>query len=257
MNNIFACTGRVALVTGSSGDIGAGIATALADNGADIVVHYVASKSRAEAVASDIRDRGRRAIALGADLRDPKAVTTMIENASRELGPIDIVINNAGVRRKTGDHKYILEVTDEEWDVELDSHLKAAFLVCKAALPSMIERRWGRIINISSVVAKSGGVGASVHYPAAKGGIISFTKALATQIAKNGITANVLSPGIIDTERVRWRSPAQMQEHIDKIPVGRLGQVAEIAAAAVYLSSEPAAYVTGATLEINGGLYMA
>ena len=254
--NMFSCTGRVALVTGGSGDIGAAVATALADNGADVIVHYVAGRERAQAVAAEVRKLGRRAAALGADLRDAEAVAALVEAARRELGPIDIIVNSAGVRRKPGDHKYILEVSEEEWDIELDSHLKAAFLVCKAILPDMIARRWGRIINLSSVAGRSGGVGASVHYPAAKGGIMSFTKALANQVAKDGITANVVSPGIIDSERVRWRTPAQMQEHVGKIPVGRLGQVGEIAAAVVYLASEPAAYVTGANIDVNGGLYM-
>lgn len=257
MTDFFDCTGRTVLVTGASGDIGAEIARTFAGFGANVAVHYVANRESAECVADSIRQMGRQATTVSADIANARQVSEMVEATRAALGHVDIAVNNAGVRRKPGDHKYILEVTESEWDAELDSHVKGAFLVCKAVLPEMIERNWGRIINLSSVVARSGGVGASVHYPAAKSGVIGFTKALATQVAGHGVTANVISPGIIDTERVRWRTPAQMKDHVSKIPVGRLGTVSEIAAAAIYFASEAAGYTTGATLDVNGGLYMA
>jgi len=250
-------SGRIALVTGASGDIGAAIAGMLAAHGADVGVHYHVSRERAEAVAETVRSHGRRAAVLGADLAQPRDVETMMEALTRTLGGVGILVNNAGTRRKTGDHKYLLEVTEEEWDREIDSHLKAAFLCCKAAVPHMIAGGWGRIVNLSSVVGRAGGVGASVHYPAAKAGMHGFTKGLVTQLSKHGITANLVAPGIIDSERIRWRTTAQLQEHIDRIPAGRLGTVDEIAAAVLFLASPIAAYVTGATLDVNGGLYMA
>ena len=250
-------SGKVALVTGASGDIGGAVARMLAAHGAEIGVHCVANIDQAEALASEIRTGGGRAMAVRADVAAEAEVQAMIAAVASELGTVDILVNNAGVRRKPGDHKYLLDVTAEEWDTEIDSHLKGVFLCCKAAVPHMIRKGEGRIVNVSSVIGRSGQAGASVHYPAAKAGMFGFTKALANQVAANRITVNCVAPGIIDTERIRWRSPEQINEQVAKIPLGRLGGVDEIAAAVLFLASSAAAYITGATLDINGGLYMA
>ena len=257
MTNLLDLSGRTALVTGASGDIGGAIARMLADHGAAVAVHCVSGMDRAQALVDGISQAGGRASAVRADIVRAGDVDAMVKQVRDTLGPVDILVNNAGVRRRTGDHKYLLEVTEDEWDLELDSHLKGMFLCCKACVPGMIDAGGGRIVNLASVVARSGQVGASVHYPTAKAGMFGFSKALANQLAGKGITVNCVAPGLIDTERVRWRTPEQMREHTAKIPLGRLGTVDEVAAAVLYLASPLAAYVTGATLDVNGGLYMA
>jgi len=257
MRNLLDLSGRVALVTGASGDIGGAVARLFAEHGADVVVHYAQKKERAEALAEEIGRLGRRAVAVQADLTSAVEVESLVSQTIAAFNRVDILVNNAGVRRKPGDHKYILEVTEAEWDVELDSHLKAAFLCSRCCVPHMIRHQFGRIINVSSVVARSGSSGASVHYPAAKAGMFGFTKALATQVAPKGITVNVVAPGIIESERIRWRTPAQISDQIGRVPVGRLGKTSEIAAAALFLASSAASYITGATVDVNGGLYMA
>jgi len=250
-------SGRTALVTGASGDIGSAIAITLASHGAAVGVHCASSVDKADAIVEAIREKGGRATTVCADVADDAQVKGMVAGLSRELGAVDILVNNAGVRRRTGDHKYLLDVTEEEWDLEIDSHMKGMFLCCRACVPQMIDAGGGRIVNISSVVGRSGLIGASVHYPAAKSGMFGFTKALANQLAGKRITVNCVAPGMIDTERVRWRTPEQMREHVAKIPLGRLGTVDEIAAAVLFLASPIAGYITGATLDVNGGLYMA
>jgi len=248
--------GKVAIITGSSGDIGAGVALMFAEQGANVVINYLSKKEKAEEICSKIKNTGSKALAIQANVIEAADVDNLISKTITEFGHIDIIVNNAGTRRKPGNHKYILDVTEEEWDMEIDSHLKGTFNCCKKVLPGMIKRKFGRIINISSVVAKSGSSGASVHYSAAKAGIIGFTKALATQVAMYGITVNTVAPGIIDTERVRWRTPKMMADHVSKIPLGRLGKIEEVAAAITFLVSENAGYITGATIDVNGGIYM-
>jgi len=257
MRNLLDLTGRVALITGATGDIGGAIVRLFAEHGADVVVHYAQNKERAEALAEEIGCLGRRALTVQADVASAPEVESMVGQTVAAFHRLDILVNNAGVRRKPGDHKYILDVTEAEWDLELDSHLKAAFLCARSCLPHMIGQRFGRIINVSSVVARSGASGASVHYPAAKAGMFGFTRALANQVAANGITVNVVAPGIIDSERIRWRTPEQLKDHIAKVPLGRLGKATEVAASILFLASSAASYITGTILDVNGGLYMA
>jgi len=257
MRNLLDLSERVALLTGATGDIGAAAARLFAEHGADVAVHYAQKKERAETLAEEIRLLGRRALTVQADITSAAEVESMVTETVRTFGRIDVLVNNAGVRRKPGDHKYILEVTEAEWDLELDSHLKGAFLCSRSCVPHMITQQWGRIINVSSVVARTGSIGASVHYPAAKSGMFGFTKALANQVAAHTITANVVAPGIIDSERIRWRTPEQLRDHAGKVPLGRLGQASEVAAAILFLASPAASYITGATLDVNGGLCMA
>jgi 3-oxoacyl-[acyl-carrier protein] reductase len=257
MRNLLDLSGRVALITGATGDIGAAVARLFAEHGADVAVHYAQKKESAEALSEEIRLLGRRARTVQADITSAAEVESMIIETVRTFDRIDVLVNNAGVRRKPGDHKYILEVTDAEWDLELASHLKGAFLCCRSCVPHMIRQQFGRIINVSSVVARTGSTGASVHYPAAKAGMFGFTKALANQVAAHRITVNVVAPGIIDSERIRWRTAEQLRDHAAKIPLGRLGQTSEVAAAILFLASQAASYITGATLDVNGGLCMA
>jgi 3-oxoacyl-[acyl-carrier protein] reductase len=250
-------TGRVGLVTGATGDIGAAIVQIFAEHGADVVIQYAQRKERADHLADRVRQLGRAALTVQADLARPSDVESLVAEIIRVFGKIDILVNSAGARRKPGEHRYILDVTEADWDRELGSHLKAAFLCCRSCVPHMIHQKYGRIINVSSVVARSGLCGASVHYPSAKAGLLGFTKALAQQLAAQGITVNAVAPGIIDSERIRWRTPEQLSDQIAKIPVGRLGNVNEVAAAILFLASAAAGYITGATLDVNGGLYMA
>lgn len=256
MGNLLDLAGRVAIITGATGDIGRAVARLFAEHGADVVVHYAQKQEAAVALAEEIRQLGRQAIAVQADITSAAAVDSLVSKTVQAFARVDVLVNNAGVRRVPGDHKYILEVTEAEWDIEIDSHLKGAFLCCRSAVPHMIKQRYGRVINVSSVAARTGAIGASVHYPAAKAGMFGFTKALANQVALHGITANVVAPGIIDSERIRWRTPEQLKEHAAKIPVGRLGQAPEVAAAILFLASSAASYITGATLDVNGGLFM-
>ena len=248
--------GKVAIITGASGDIGAGTALMFSEMGVNVVINYLSNRKKAEEVASKIEKMGKHFMVIQANASKMSEVDSMVSETVNRFGRIDILVNNAGVRRKPGDHKYILDVTEEEWDMEIDSHLKSTFNCSKKVLPFMIKQKYGRIINISSVAARSGSIGASVQYPAAKAGIVGFTKALANQVAKDGITVNVVAPGMIDSERINWRTPAMMEEHIKKIPVGRVGKIEEVAATIVFLSSNNAAYITGATIDVNGGMYM-
>lgn len=256
MDTLLDLTGRTALVTGASGDIGSAIARMLASHGAAVGVHCLSSVEQAESLAAEIASAGGKAMALRADVGRAEEVAAMVDKLASRFGPVDVLVNNAGVRRRTGDHKYILEVTEEEWGRELESHLDGMFLCCKACVPHMIEAGAGRIVNVSSVVGRSGLVGASVQYASAKAGMFGFTKALANQMSSKNITVNCIAPGLIDTVRIRWRTPEQMREHVAKIPLGRLGTVDEVAGAVLYLVSPIGGYVTGATLDINGGLYM-
>ena len=252
---------KVVLITGASRGIGAAAALMFAENGANVVINYFSKKEKAEEISKKIEELGRKSIIIQADVAKIKEVEDMVSKIIKEFGTIDILVNNAGVGRQDiithGMGKnYILDVTEEEWDIYIDTHLKGTFNCCKNVLPYMIKERCGRIINISSVVGESGGLGASVQYAAAKAGIIGFTKALAHQVAKDNITVNVVSPGMIATERIQYRTSEQMAEHTKKIPAGRVGKSEEIAAAIYYLASYNAAYITGATIDVNGGMYM-
>jgi 3-oxoacyl-[acyl-carrier protein] reductase len=256
MRNLLDLSGRVALITGATGDIGCAVARLFAEHGADVVVHFAQKRESAEALAEEIRQLGRRALTVQANVASAPDVESMVAQTVETFSRIDVLVNNAGVRRKPGDHKYILDVTEAEWDIEVDSHLKGAFLCSRCCVPHMIAQRFGRIVNISSAVARTGSSGASVHYPAAKAGMFGFTKALANQVALQGITVNVVAPGIIDSERIRWRTPEQLKHHLANVPLGRLGDATEVAAAILFLASPAASYITGVTFDVNGGLCM-
>jgi 3-oxoacyl-[acyl-carrier protein] reductase len=237
--------GKIALVTGASRGIGQAIAVALAREGVDVAVNFRARRNEAGVVCDQIEKLGRRTIAVGADVSVAADVSRLIEIVQRELGTISILVNNAAIIRPRPPE----EVTEQIWDEVIDVNLKSQFLVTQAVLPSMRARKWGRIINLSSVAAQVGGWNGP-HYAASKAGIVGLTHAYASLLIKEGITVNVISPAMIVTEMVTGNP--NLQPSI--IPMGRFGMVEEVAEVAVMLAKN--GYITGQTYNVNGGLYM-
>jgi 3-oxoacyl-[acyl-carrier protein] reductase len=231
--------GKVALVTGSGRNIGRAIALALAKDGADVVVNARSNRQEAEAVAAEVGELGRRSRALLADVGDRRQLESLLEQALAEFGRIDIVVNNAAVRP----HKPFAEMTYDDWRGTLATDLDSAFLTTKAALPGMLERKWGRVINFSGLQAFQGRHGGA-HISAAKVGLIGLTRALSTELAPSGILVNCIVPGMIDTVR-EGASVTRTS--------GRMGQPAEIASLCAYLCSDAAGFLTGQTIHVNGG----
>lgn len=243
---MFDLTGRRALVTGASGGIGAAVARQLHAQGAALVL----SGRRRDALEALVDDLGERARIEVADLADAAASERLIRAAEAE-GNIDILINNAGLTRDN----LALRLKDEDWQTVLDVNLSAAFRLVRAALRGMMKRRFGRIINVTSIVAVTGNPG-QANYAAAKAGMIGMSKALAAEVASRGITVNCIAPGFIETAMTDVLDEAQRARLLERIPMGRLGAGVDVAAAAGYLASEEAGYVTGQTLHVNGGMAM-
>ncbi len=237
--------GRVALVTGGSRGIGRSIALALAGAGACVAVNYRVEAEAAAEVVRAITGAGGAAVALQADVADPAAVTGLVEGAEAALGPVDILVNNAGVIIKSP----LDALTAGVWDDTLRINLSSAFHMTQAVLPGMRARRWGRIIMLSSVAAQTGGV-VGPHYAASKAGLIGLAHSYASLLATEGITANTISPALIDTDMVRTNPAATPA----LIPIGRFGAADEVASIAVLLASN--GYITGQTFNVNGGWYM-
>lgn len=250
---MFDLTGKTALVTGASGGIGGAIARALHGQGATVVL----SGTRAEALEKvkaelDSLKGSGRAFVAAANLSDSASVEALPKAAEEAAGAgIDILVNNAGI---TKDNLF-MRMKDEEWDQVLAVNLTAAFRLSRAVLRGMMKKRWGRIIQISSVVGATGNPGQG-NYAAAKAGLIGMTKSLAAEVASRNITVNAIAPGFIQTSMTEVLTDQQKQMISDRIPAGRMGVPAEIAAAAVYLASQEAAYVTGETIHVNGGMAM-
>lgn len=234
--------GRVALVTGASRGIGRAAAVALAEAGADVVVNYRAARDEAEAAAQDIVKLGRRAQTVAADVSQPAQVGRLFETP---LGRPTILVNNAGIARP----QKLEEIGERDWDELIDTNLKSCFLVTQAALAGMREARWGRIINMSSVAAHVGGV-VGPHYAASKAGMLGLTHYYAQALVREGITANAISPALIETDMVR----SNLNAKPDRIPVGRFGDSSEVAEVVVMLARN--GYITGQTIHVNGGWYM-
>jgi NAD(P)-dependent dehydrogenase (short-subunit alcohol dehydrogenase family) len=253
---MFDLTGRTALVTGASRGLGKSIALCLAKAGADVAVNYFGAEAKALSVAGEIRSLGKKAIALQGDVGKESDVHSLFANIEKEFGRLDILINNAGINSDFD----ITTLQVEEWDRILRSNLTGNFLCAKYAVALMKERKFGRIIQISSVVGEQGALYGHVHYAATKGGQLGFTKTLARSVAPYGITVNAIAPGVHMTEQVEGilgNTGASRLESVKKnIPLGILGGAEGIGWAAVFLSSEEAGYITGATLDVNGGLYM-
>ena len=244
---MFDLSGKSALVTGASGGIGGAIARQLHAAGAAVGL----SGTRVEALEALAAELEGRCAVLPCDLGDGDAVAALIGQADEALGAVDIVVNNAGLTRDN----LALRMKDEDWEVVLAVNLTAAFRLSKAALRGMMKRRWGRIVNITSIVGVTGN-GGQTNYAASKAGIIGFSKSLAQEVASRNITVNCLAPGFIQTAMTDALDEAQRDALLAGIPAGRLGVVDDIAAGALYLASEEAAYVTGQTLHINGGMAM-
>ena len=238
--------GRVALVTGSSRGIGRAIALALAGAGADVAVNYRTQAGQAEEVVTALRAMGRRAIAVAADVSVREAVEDMVVRIGRELGPIELLVNNAGIANVRG----LDDLDEAEFDRALAVNLKSAFLCTQAVLPSMRAVRRGRIINISSVAARGPGV-VGVHYNAAKAGLEGLTRGYAARLAAEGITVNAVAPGPIDTDMA---GPLMQTDVFRHIPVGRLGSPEEVAEVVLMVIGNP--FITGQTIGVNGGILL-
>ena len=236
-------TGRTALVSGSSRGIGKATAIALAQNGVDIAVNYISKKEAAQDTVERIMALGRKAIAVQADVSVSSEVDRMVRDVRGELGEIEILVNNAAIAKQ----RSIEEVTEADWDETIAINLKSVFLVTQAVLPGMRERGWGRIINLGSGAAHTGGI-IGPHYTASKAGIEGLTRAYAAKLVKEGITVNSVAPSIIETDMMKDVTGAT-----DRIPMGRKGNMDEIAQAVVFVSGN--AYLTGQTISLNGGLY--
>jgi 3-oxoacyl-[acyl-carrier protein] reductase len=245
---MFDLTGKTALVTGATGGIGGEIAKALHKQGATVVL----SGTRAEALESLKNELGSRAFTATCNLGDKESVEGLVKAAEAAAGaPVDILVNNAGITRDN----LFMRMKDEEWDQVIAVNLTAAFRLSRAVLRGMMKKRWGRIISITSVVGETGN-GGQGNYAAAKAGLVGMSKSLAAEVASRNITVNCVAPGFIATPMTDALTDAQKEAVFGKIPAGRMGTAAEIAAAVAYLASEEAAYVTGETLQINGGMAM-
>jgi 3-oxoacyl-[acyl-carrier protein] reductase len=244
---MFRLDGKTALVTGASGGIGAGIAASLHAQGATVVL----SGTRREALDALAEKLGERVHVCPADLRDGAAADGLVAAAEAAAGPLHVLVNNAGLTRDM----LAIRMKDEDWQTVLDVDLSAPFRLARAALRGMLRRRAGRIIGIGSIVGSTGNPG-QANYAAAKAGLIGMTKALAQEVASRGITVNMVSPGFIETPMTDALTEQQKVKLAEGIPLGRLGQPADIAHAVVYLASDEAAWITGVTLHVNGGMAM-
>jgi NAD(P)-dependent dehydrogenase (short-subunit alcohol dehydrogenase family) len=241
--------GRTAIVTGGGNGIGAAIASELAARGANVVVNDIDAE-RAQRQAAAI---GNGALAAPGDASSSGDVAAVVALALDRFGKIDILINNAGMDQAIS----ILDLEEADWDRLIAVNLKSAFLFSKAVIPGMIEHGYGRIVCTSSSVARRGAMNGGIHYGTTKGGMLGFARTLARQMAKTGITVNAIAPGVIDTDLIRTHMKPEVREMVIKdIPLGRLGDTAEVAKAAAFLASDDASYITGATLDINGGFWI-
>ncbi len=244
---MFDLTNKCALVTGASGGIGSEIAKILHANGATVAI----SGTRIEPLNDLAVKLGERVFIVPANLSDKESVTKLPKDAEAAMGKIDILINNAGITRDN----LTMRMKDDEWDQVINVNLTASFRLCRAVLRGMMKRRWGRIVNISSIVGTTGNPG-QINYAASKAGMVGMSKSLGQEVASRGITVNCIAPGFIATSMTSVLSEEQQNKLNAAIPMGRMGNVSDIANGALYLSSEEAAYITGQTLHINGGMAM-
>ncbi len=242
--------GKIALVTGAGRGIGRAIAYELARQGATVIINYRGSEDKAKTLAEEIEKMGKKAYLSRFDVSNPQEVKERIKEIEKEVGNIQILVNNAGIVRDT----LLLRMKEEDWDRVIKTNLYSVFYVTQAVLPMMIKEKWGRIINISSVVAFTGNPG-QTNYTAAKAGIIGFSKSLALEVAGKNITVNVIAPGYIETDMTAGLPDRVKQAFLQQIPLKRAGLPEEVAYLTAFLASEKASYITGCVFHINGGLY--
>lgn len=254
MTNYMDLSGKIALITGASSGIGAATALVFADLGAKVAIGYHGNQAGAEKVREEIEKAGGTAIAICADVRQGAEIRTLVDTVTTQLGPIDVLVNNAGslvARQK------ILEVTEERWNDIIALNLTSAVLCSQAVAASMIERKTGAIINIVSIAGRNGGGPGAGAYATAKGGMITLTKSLAKELAPHGIRVNAVSPGVIATPfHEVFSTPEMIKNFVAGIPMGRTGTSHECATVIAFLASKAAAYIAGETIEVNGGQMM-
>lgn len=242
--------GKVAIVTGAGRGIGRAIATELGHTGANVVVNYVTSAEPANTLVKELQEFGVQALAIKADVTDFEQVGAMVQQTLEAFGKVDVLVNNAGITRD----KTLKNMNKQQWDEVIHTNLDSLFNCTKHVLPHMLERKYGRIVNISSFVALAGNIGQS-NYAATKAGIIGFTKSVALEVARHGITVNAVCPGFTETDML-WEVPENVRQRIlDKIPMGRFGTSEEIAACVRYIVTE-GDYMTAQAISINGGVYI-
>lgn len=243
--------GKVALVTGASGALGKAIAERLAADGYDLALHYRSGEEEARSLAHRLEERGIRTLPVQADVCRQQEVDRMVTAIEEELGPVEVAVNNAGLVRD----RTLPRLSEDDWEIVIDTNLRGAFHVCKAVVPRMRERKRGRIVNISSIVGAMGNYG-QVNYAASKAGLIGLTKSLAREVARDQVTVNAVCPGFMDTPMVR-AVPKPVQERlVEQIPLGRFGDPRAVGEAVAYLVGVGGDWITGQVLHVNGGMYM-
>lgn len=243
-------TPRIALVTGASRGIGRAIALQLAQQG-HTVIGTATTEAGAAAITATLQEQGFKGAGMVLNVGDSASIDALLQNISAQFGDIGILVNNAGITRDT----LLMRMKEDDWDAILQTNLTSIYRLCKACMKAMSKARWGRIVNISSVVALTGNAG-QTNYAAAKAGMIGFSKSLAKEIGSRNVTVNVVAPGFIDTDMTSGLADTHKQALLGNIALGRLGQSDEVAHAVAFLCSEGASYITGETLHVNGGLYM-
>ncbi len=243
--------GRHALVTGASRGIGRAVALSLAAEGASVALNFAGNVAAAEAVRDEIERAGGKAILVPADVSDEGAVEAMVKTVAEAFGSIDILINNAGITRDG----LLLRMKEADWDAVLNTNLKGVFLCAKAVSKLMMKKRYGRIVNMASVVGLVGNA-SQANYAAAKAGVIGFTKAMAKEMASRGITVNAIAPGFIHSDMTDILPDKVKEAMLAGIPLGRAGEPTDVAQAALFLASDQAAYITGQVLQVDGGMVM-
>lgn len=243
--------GRHALVTGASRGIGRAVALALAAEGASVALNFAGNVAAAEAVRDEIERAGGKAILVPADVSDEGAVEAMVKTVAEAFGSIDILINNAGITRDG----LLLRMKEADWDAVLNTNLKGVFLCAKAVSKLMVKKRYGRIVNMASVVGLVGNA-SQANYAAAKAGVVGFTKAMAKEMASRGITVNAIAPGFIHSDMTDILPDKVKEAMLAGIPLGRAGEPTDVAQAALFLASDQAAYITGQVLQVDGGMVM-
>ena len=243
--------GKTALVTGASRGIGRAIALRLAAEGADVAVNFAGSSAKAEEVKEAIIKMGRKAVAIQADVKDVSSVASMVEEVKKTFGRIDILVNNAGVTRDG----LLMRMKDEDWETVIDTNLRGVFQCTKAVSKIMMKQRYGRIVNMASVVGLVGNAG-QANYAASKAGVIGFSKSVARELASRGITVNMVAPGCIDTDMTAVLPDKVREAMLADIPLARVGKPEDVASAVAFLVSDEAAYITGQVINVDGGMVM-